>query len=791
MQKILFTQNWEFVRLSTGEKQTVHLPHDATIGEDRDPNIRIGYLCAYFHGGKYEYVKRFVNEWENKTVYIEFEGIYRNFEIFINGNKIASQANGYVGVCKRIDEFLRAGENEIKVTIDTPYTDHTRWYAGSGIYRDVFLYVGEDSHIPPNGVKVTTLGYAPAAIRIQTAVCGAGEICVSVLDGETAVASGKGDDVTLKIPNAKLWNERTPYLYTVKVSLCEQNGIFDETSVKFGIRTLSWNAEEGFLVNGERTLLRGGCIHADNGILGMVTTRQTEFRRIRKIKEAGFNAIRSAHHLASPALIEACDELGMFVMDEAFDSWYRMKTLHDFSSAFYSEYKSVIAAMAQKDYNHPSVVMYSIGNEIPEIGSKKAIRFGKEMIAILKNEDATRPVLLCPSMRLAKDFMFGMPYDTVEEDEFLSTEENRKKDFEHYVKVWTRGLKNELSVFAYTEERKAQDERATSELYNKLDIAGYNYYGEYYEDLHAIHPERVILGTETEGNKLSYHYAKMKSLPYVIGDFVWTLQDHLGECNCAEYRYGEATADKSYPWINNWCGKLDLTGNENITAHRYRMVWGLEKGIVLAAQPPVHNGIAAKFGGDRETDAVMSWTFEGTEGNKTYIDVVSDAPTVEVFINGKSLGKVHTEDYAARFFTEYVPGTAEAVGYDEQGKELYRNSLQTAEKDTRICAELSADTIEANGSDMCFIDISVCDENGIIKSLPERKIKVTVSGAAYLAAIGSGAYKTEEKYTSNVFTTFDGKCLAVIRSFDFGGKARVCIESEGIDTVVKEIEVTK
>lgn len=795
MQKINFNEGWEFTRKATGETRPITLPHDATISENRDPGIRIGYLCAFYHGGQYEYVKKFMlpQEWIDKAVYIEFEGIYRNSEVYVNGIKVSSLVNGYTIICERIDKYLKNDENEIRVTIDTPYTDHSRWYAGSGIYRDVFLYVGEkETHILSHGVKITTLSYSPAKIRVVTDIEGKGEVRFAVLDNGEQVACGGGVDAEIMIPEAKQWSAETPYLYTLNVELYDMNGIkTDETSVRFGVRVLKWNAEEGFLVNGKRTLLRGGCIHADNGLLGMVTTRQTELRRAKKIKASGFNAIRSAHHPMSPALLEACDEVGLFVMDEAFDMWYRMKTLNDFSSVFYQEYPNVLARMVENDYNHPSVIAYSIGNEIPEIGSLKGIRFGKDMIQRVKKRDNTRPVLLCPSMRLAKDFLYGMPYDKVDEDEYLKDAANKKKDFEHYVKVWTRGLANILSVFEYTDERKEQDERATRELYDALDIAGYNYYGEYYEDLHKIHPERVILGTETEGNKLSYHYKKMKKYPYVIGDFVWTLQDHLGECNCGELHYGEEKPEKDYPWVSNWIGKLDLIGDENITTHRYRMVWGLEKGIKLAAQPPIHGGREALFNNDRETDAVMNWTFEGLEGESTYVDVVTDAPFAEVFLNGKSIGKKWVEDFKARFFCKYEPGILLAKGFDEQGNELYEENLKTAGTETFIRTYPDKATLAADGQDMLFIPISITDESGNAKAYPPRKLCVTVEGAGELAALGSAAYKTEESYTSGSHTTFYGRALAVVRAKEDAGKIKICIESEGLCKEIIEAEAIK
>lgn len=794
MRKINFNRGWQFTRLESGETIPVTLPHDATISEPRDPDIRIGYLCAFYHGGKYEYKKVFSlpEEWEGKAVYLEFEGIYRNSEVFVNGEKISSLVNGYIGICKRIDGYLRTGNNEIKVCIDTPYNDHSRWYAGSGIYRDVFVYVGEkQDHIPPHGIRITPLSHSPAVIFAETQCREKCEIKYTVLDGENIVAESIGNGVKIEIPQAKLWSAEQPYLYILKTELFCDGSKKDEAYTRFGVRTLNWSAEEGLLVNGERTLLRGGCIHADNGPLGMFTTRQTEFRRAKKIKAAGFNAIRSAHHPMSPALLEACDEVGLYVMDEAFDMWYRMKTLNDFSSAFYGEYPLVLSEMVKKDYNHPSVILYSIGNEIPEIGSKKGIRYGKDMIRIVKESDITRPVLLCPSMRLAKDFLYGMPYDTVEEDEYLQDPENKKKDFEHYVKVWTRGLANILSVEDYTQERKEQDERATRALYDALDIAGYNYYGEYYEALHEVHPERVILGTETEGNKLSYHYAKMKKYPYVIGDFVWTLQDHLGECNCCELRYGEDSPKKDYPWISNWCGKLDLIGQENITAHRYRMVWGLEKGIKAAAQVPLHEGIEAKFNNDRETDAVMSWSFEGLEGKKTYVDVVTDAPYAEVLINGKSIGKKRTEDLRARFFCTYEPGTLIARGLDTEDNLLYEEKMTTAGKDTKLSVKADRLKLKADGQDVCFLEISVTDSAGIVKAYPDRKIRVTVGGAGRLAALGSAAFQTEESYTDSDHITFCGKALAVVCAGEKSGKITVRIESEDLEPVILETEAEK
>lgn len=789
MDKLDFCRDWEFYSEKSNTKTKLNLPHDATIGEDRDPEIRIGYLSGFYHGGNYVYTKKFTLKEEDigKVIYLEFEGIYRDFVVLVNNTAVYSMSNGYTAFTIRIDAYLKLGDNEIKVEIHTPYNDHTRWYQGSGIYREAFIYKGEQSHIMPHGIRVTTLSHSPAQIRVQTEYTGKGQLTVEIFDGDKPVAKGYGADCTLEIPNAKLWSAASPTLYRAVVSLNKKHAPLDTATLFFGIRTLQWSAEKGFLVNGKRVLLRGGCIHQDNGVIGCVITRQTEERRIRKIKDCGFNAIRSAHHPASPALLEACDTYGIYVMDESFDSWYRMKMRNDFSSAFYNEYENVTRYMVQKDYNHPSVVMYSIGNEIPEMGSKKGIAFGKRMADIIRSIDKTRPVLASPSMRLVKDFLYDTPYSEIDEDEWLVTEERKKEDFMHYVKVWTRGLANILSVEDYSEERKRLDEVATKELYDYLDMAGYNYYGEYYEAMHEIHPDRVIVGTETEGNKVGFHYDLMQKHPYIIGDFVWTLQDHLGECNCAEQNYGEAQADKSYPWRTNWCGKLDLIGHENITAHRYRMVWGLEDGIVLAAQPPIFKGIVPTFSGDRETDAVMSWSFDGYEGENTYIDVVTTAPFAEVLINGKSLGKRKVENYATRFPAVYEKGEVKAVGYNEAGEILFTGSLVSAKSDTVLQVTPDRTDLTANGKDLCFIEIDVTDGN-IIKSLPERKITVTVEGAGKLESFGSAAYKSDESYVTNEHTTFYGRVLAVLRSGNEPGNINVTVSCDGLEPITLQLK---
>lgn len=789
MKKTNFNSDWIFYDYQTEVEKAVTLPHDATIGTDRDPNIRNGWLCGYFYGGKYRYTKKlFVpNQYADKTLYLEFEGVYRNSKVFVNDKLAHELVNGYIGFNLCLDEHLVYGEeNEIRVEIDTPKTDHSRWYAGSGIYRDVSLYVSDKSaHIALNGVKVITVSYNPAKILVETKVVGSvsdNDVLLEIFDGNKTVAEAVGKSAEISIDNAKLWSDESPNLYTARVSIKGR----DEQTVSFGVRKIEYGAAIGLLINGVETKLRGGCIHADNGILGCVTTDSTEERRVQNIKKAGFNAIRSAHHPASRALLDACDKYGLFVMDEAFDSWYRMKMVNDFSAAFYEEYKTVINAMTENCYNHPSVITYSIGNEIPETGSLKGKRFALDMVSQIKSYDKTRPVLICPSMRLAKDFIFDTPYAEVDEDEYLNSEERKKDDLAHYVKVWTRGLFNLLDVFEYTDERSKQDERVMNGLYEHLDMAGFNYYGEYYENLHKKHPDWVICGTETEGNKVKFHYDLMQQHKHVIGDFVWTLQDHLGEVNCVDMRYGDEKAgDKSYPWLINYAGILDIHGRPYFSLHKYRMIWGQEKGIYIAARVPTSKATPL-FNNDRETDAIESWSFDGLEGEKTYIDIITDAVEAEVFINGKSIGRSKVENFTARFDAVYTPGKVMAVGYDEFGKEIYRNSLKTAGNETILT--IKPDKTEVSSGEYCFIEIEVTDDYGTVKSYPEHDITVTVGGAGELAALGSANYINEQKFSGQTHKTYNGRLLAAIRGGDNAGDITITISADGIKS--KEIKIT-
>lgn len=708
----------------------------------------------------------------------------------------AEKAYGYTPFTVELDGLLREGDNTIKVTAHVPQDGHNRWYTGGGIYRPVHLLVGEDAYMQRYGVRVTTLSVAPACVRVEVMTHGGdcAEVRIAEKNGkevvcaQAAVADGRAV-VELEIPDAKLWNAEHPNLYLAEVTLYSGGKAVDTVTESFGLRVIEIDPARGLLINGEPTFLRGGCIHNDMGVIGVINNDATELHRARNIKKAGFNAIRSAHHPMSRSLMKACDEVGLYVMDEAFDYWYRMKSPNSpYNRYFMQDFKVDTAAMVQDAYNHPSVVIYSIGNEIPEAGGVKGVRVGKEIVDAIHALDTTRPTTLCPSVHWLREYLDGTPYLTTDEDEWMRDDPERQKaDWMNYASIFRSAVNNlpdNEKGQVYPETYIRMDEDATKNLYPYLDIAGYNYYEDRYEVLHKLHPERVLLGTETRHTMLPDTMKFAKTHPYLIGDFVWTLQSHLGEINCCDLHYEESEEHKSYPWVTNHGGVLDLTGQAEPSLHRYEFIWGgfLDKpvhALYLASQPPVHNGkppIATSY---RWTDTVDGWTYEGYEGKRTFVDAYTDADSVEIFINGKSAGKAQVKDYFAKIPCIYEPGELVGVGYDADGQEIYRTSVRTADAETVLTVKTDKNILRAGGQDFCFADVYVTDKNGTVKLLPDYDVKIEVDGAASLQGYGSAAYKNAEHYDQHHHKSWQGHLQAVLRSTEKTGPVTVTFTADG------------
>lgn len=806
MKELDFNRGWHFT-CPDGRSEDVTLPHDAMLNTPRSTKPGFTwFLLAGWQGNDYTYTKTLTvtNEMLRQHLEIEFEGVYCNTVVTVNGVQAIEKVYGYTPFSVTLDGLLREGDNRIEVTARVPRDGHNRWYTGGGIYRPVHLLVGGQTYIRRYGVRVTTLSLCPARVRIEVASSGGDQvkICLNTQNGIPAVQTvafvRDGRAVTdVEIPDPQLWSADHPFLYTAQVTLLDDGKTEDTAEETFGLRTVAVDPGRGLLVNGETVFLRGGCIHNDMGVIGVINNDATERHRARNIKAAGFNAIRSAHHPMCRSLMKACDEIGLYVMDEAFDYWYRMKSpAAPYTACFERDFKADTAAMVQDAYNHPSVIVYSIGNEIPEAGGVKGVHIGKEIVDTIHKLDTTRLTTLCPSVHWLREYLDGTTYLNQDEDEWISEKpENKQADWMHYVKIFMEAVNNlpdSEKGQRYPATYIRQDEDATKNLYPYLDIAGYNYYEDRYDVLHSLHPERVLLGTETRGTMLVNTMRFARNHPYLIGDFVWTLQSHLGEINCCDLHYEEGEEYKSYPWVTNHGGVLDITGQAEPELYRYQFAWDdyLGRplhGLFLASQPPIHDGKPPICQSYRWTDTVEGWTYEGYEGRPTFVDAYTDADNVEIFINGQSAGKAPVHDYFAKIPCIYTPGELLGIARDAEGRELYRTILRTAGLETVLTVKADKTVLRADGQDFCFLDVYITDEKGTVKMLPDREVQLELQGAARLQGFGSAAYKNKESYNQNCHRSWQGHLQAVLRSTEKKGPIRVTFTAEGCRSAVLEL----
>ncbi|MDO5143961.1 MAG: glycoside hydrolase family 2 TIM barrel-domain containing protein [bacterium] len=765
MRKQDFNGGWSFRKKGFSNPVSVTLPHDAQISEERTADAPGGSGHGYFPGGVYVYEKTFLTpaDWADKTVSLLFEGVYKNSTVTVNGKEAGGRPYGYSPFTVCLDGLLNyGGENTITVTADNSKLPNSRWYSGSGIYRPVSLLVGEQTHIQWQGVRITTLSYSPARIRVDTEATG-GDISVEILDGETIVASGKGGSCELDIPNAKLWSDETPNLYLCHVTLTEKGQIMDEVTERFGVRVIEWSPK-GLFVNGKSVLLRGGCIHHDNGILGAATHLKSEERRVRILKENGFNALRSSHNPTSTALIEACDKYGMYLMDETFDMWYNRKNKYDYGCDFHQWWEADTTAMVERDYNHPSVILYSIGNEVAEPFEKKGVDAGKAQIDLIHRIDPTRPVTCGVNLMILGRAAKG---NGIYQDGEQNTASSGKKQKEG----GNASLAfNMMASFIGTGMNKGGNspkvDAIASPFVDSLDIAGYNYGSGRYPLEEKQHPNRVIFGSETFPQDIYKNWQMVKKYPYLVGDFMWTAWDYLGEAGLGAWSYtGGMPFNRPYPWLLAGAGVIDILGNPDASCKYAATVWGLTDKPVIGVRPVNHPGVRVSKSVWRGTNAMESWAWSGCNGNKAEIEVYAQADSVELLLNGKRLGRKKLKEYKTMFKTRYAPGTLTAVAYDETGRELSRSELHSATGAVRICAEPEDKTVKTG--EIVYIPISLTGENGVVESNADRKLTIQVKGGELLG-FGSANPCTAERYDAGSFTTYQGRALAVVRARQTG-----------------------
>lgn len=807
---------------SNKDGQIVHLPHDAMIHEKRQKETPNGAQTGFYPGGVYEYHKKiFVpKEWKQQKIILEFEGVYTNAKVYINGDLAASCYSGYSNFYVDTDGYLVYGkENQIKVLVNNSAIPNSRWYSGSGIYRNVNLFTSGRVHIAVDGVKVTTKNAdeGSAELVVETVVENEGDLSQTahlilnieddrgniVAADEIQVTTYRNESVKtiqrLCIKAPKLWSCDNPALYKYKVRLLEGDEIIDEDGGNFGIRTLGLDAKHGLRINGKETKLRGTCIHHDNGILGACAFEAAEVRKCRQLKEAGFNCIRSAHNQISKAMLDACDKVGMLVMDELYDMWTQPKNPNDYSQYFMENWERDVELMVDKDYNHPSVILYSMGNEIPEAGTAKGASLNRKISNKIKSLDDTRYTTNALNGLLAASGKLR--------EIFADLKENMQKaenggDGEQKPEAAAEGGSNELNSLMAMLVGPMADALAShpimtdciEECAAAMDVAGFNYMTGRHVLEHELHPNRVVLGAETYPPDIIRLWDIVENNHHVIGDMTWTGYDYLGEAGIGIFYYdGTRNFSNHWPDILADVGDLDITGYRRPISYLREIVYGLRKAPYIAVERLDRYGMKPSKTAWMFKDNIASWTWPGYENKPAVVDIYSDADEVELFLNGESLGRKPAgkqHEFTATYEIQYHPGELKAIAYRDS-KEVEKYVLETSADKVEIDAKAEKIELSADGEDLSYITLSLKDAAGKVNMFIEKEVTVSIEGPATIEGFGSATPQTENSYDDRTWKTYNGRLLAVVRSGYEEGAAVVTFATEGCNTAKVAIKMKK
>lgn len=789
------------------QSREVNLPHDFTIETDVRPDGKNGGNTGYFSGSTVTYIKKLniPAEWENSRILLYFDGVFGSTKIIVNGYMAGLHHYGYTPFQIDIGEYLYYGaENRIAVTVSNDNEQNSRWYSGGGLYRGAKLLVAPKLHIAPNGVYVHTDHFVgeDAFVIAETTVenytdwdrCLWVELSVREDGGEDAVAQGKikvfvpkgGSAVArtqLCVENAKRWDLDSPNLYHITAALTDEADTLDCTETIFGIRTISVDAKHGFCLNGKSIKLKGGCLHHDNGILGAASFYDSEYRRVKLHKDNGFNALRMAHNPASSALLEACDRLGILVIDEAFDVWRMHKNYYDFSQYFDQEWERELTSFILRDRNHPSIILWSVGNELPEQGGlSEGYKTSGKLTETVRRLDATRPVCgaLC-------SFFVGLG------------DEDTKRFWQSLIQeASTSG--GSLSNLDGKYGKEIWNGR-TEAFAAPWDVVGYNYLDYHYEEAGKLFPNRVICCTESKPGQMEPYWRDVEKYPYLIGDFVWTSMDYMGEVGIGKVVYAEpeqaAAAAKTmhsapYPWRTAGCGDFDLCGFERPQLAYRRILWGSGETKIFCREPK-NAGKVELLGRYGWPECENSWNWPVEAGTPIQVEVYSGGDEVELLLNGKSLGKKPVEHLKVAFAVPYAQGELTAVSCRD-GVELSRDTLHSGGK--AVGVRITPDTrlphgavLPADGQALCFAAVELVDAQGNWVHFTDAQVTATVDGAATLQALGSGRPITEENYTKGQAQTYHGRLLAVVRAGTEPGTATLHINAQGFPEATLEIQI--
>jgi beta-galactosidase len=750
--------------------RVVTVPHDWSIESKIDPAAPMGGGGGFFRSGIgwYRHKLEVTPDQKGKHIEVEFEGIYENASIYLNGKKLYTQPYGYTTFFVDLTHDLQPGSNELAVRVDNSQQKNSRWYAGSGIYRHVWLHVTNPVHVSNWGVfvRTDTASDAEAALLIDTQVSNTTDQPVDVQIVSTATGPDNKElfkaTGTVHVPangtekitsqgrvNAPpLWFPEKPNMCKITTELVKDSKIIDSVITPFGIRKLAWTVTEGLSLNGRPYKLKGGCTHGDNGVLGVCAFDRAEERKVEVLKAAGFNAIRTAHNPYSPAFLNACDRLGMMVMENAFDCWTQGKNSKDYSLYFKDWWQKDLDAMILRDRNHPSIVLWDLGNEVPSIFNSPAVAgYAPKLALEAHGLDSTRPVTIASN---------GWPSD--------------------------------------------QNIPIAETSWSAEDIVGSNYNINKHIQRHDQFPNRVLLSTESFP-PLGQVDAVMKN-SYVVGDFVWTAQDYLGESGIGRwFVVGDPTepldkpdpkkpgeiktlghgSDKLYPWHGAWCGLVDLLGFPKPVTKYWNVRW--ETGLVklgMAVLQPQSDSVKVRNVGWGWYPSWDSWTWPGWEGKPISVEVYSTYPKTRLYLNDKLVGEQGISGGKTTYKLNYAPGVLKAVGLDESGKEVESTQFNTAGDAAGISLKPDHTTITADGQDLSFVRVEVSDKSGQVQPNADNTIRFTLSGPGAIAGLGNANVKDSTPYQGTECHVFHGVALVVLRSSRTPGTLELKATGDGL-----------
>ncbi|MDD6736786.1 MAG: glycoside hydrolase family 2 TIM barrel-domain containing protein [Prevotella sp.] len=747
--KQLIDDGWVF-----NGKEMVCLPHDWSARMAIDSNAPAGNDGGYYPTGIgiYHKVLTLTKDYEGKKIWLYFEGVYQASEVTVNGKAAGGHPYGYSSFWCDITTLVKIGKNDITVKADNSKQKNCRWYSGSGIYRHVWLVTTEPVHIDNWGLKVTTpdknMVVVETDVRNETNEFKEIKVRTELSDGTNGCQTVKVEahamvrvKEKLRMDNPRLWSPSHPHLYTVKVSLSSG----DTMTETFGIRTIEYAAEKGLLLNGEPMVLNGGCVHHDNGILGAAAFDKAEIRKVILMKDAGYNAVRTAHNPPSESFLNACDSIGLLVIDEAFDGWREKKNEEDYHQLFDLWYAKDIEAMVRRDRNHPSIFCWSIGNEVIERKKLEVVTTAHHLKKEVHRWDTTRPV--------------------------TSALASWDKDWEIY-----------------------------DPLAAEMDITGYNYMIHEAEGDHQRIPSRVMMQTESYPRDAFSNWAMTADHQYIIGDFVWTAIDYLGESGIGRYWYegdtpGEHWERPLFPWHAAFCGDIDLTGRLKPIGHYRNMLWqGDERLYMAVREPHGWNGRGKISAGLWAVHPSWeSWNWEGWEGRDIDVVVCSRYPNVRLYLNDRLIGEKTTDrssEFKAVFTIPYTQGTLKAVGVDN-GKECETTQLTTAGKPFAIKMTTEDVMLKADGQDLAFVRVEVVDKEGRRVPNASNLIRFAIKGAGEIQAIGNADITELTPFTAKEWKVWKGELLVVVRSGRKPGTMSLSATSEGQKSGVARMKTTK